>query len=264
MKSAVTKPTIASVSFLNARPLIYGLDRDPSLSLELDVPSRLLDRLRDNVADVALLPTIDYQRLDELQIIPAGGIGCDGATLTVRIFAKQPIEKIVSLACDSDSHTSIALARIILAEGHGITPEFVDLSRATGRDDQARLLIGDKVVCEEPLDCPHQYDLGAEWKELTGLPFVFAVWMARNKTQLGDLPIKLRHAREEGMRHVPELIERFAIPRGWPRELAHQYLTQNLKFEIFDPQIRAIERFHQLAFKHGIIPTPQPLRVLEQ
>src|SRR4051794_27769209 len=108
--------SIGSVSFLNARPLIHGLDRAPNLRLGLDVPSRLLDGLRDQRYDVALLPVIDYQRMPGLRVVPAGGIGCDGPTLTVRIFAQQPIERTRVLACDPDSHTSVALARIILAE----------------------------------------------------------------------------------------------------------------------------------------------------
>src|SRR5688572_8487009 len=107
----MSKFRIASVSFLNARPLIHGLERDPRVRLLLDVPSRLLGLLRDGEAEVALLPVIDYQRLDALTIIPAGGIGSDGATLTVRIFSRVPIEQVTSLACDPDSHTSVALAR---------------------------------------------------------------------------------------------------------------------------------------------------------
>src|SRR6266478_2379165 len=107
---------IGSVSYLNAKPLIYGLENEPDLSLILDVPSKLLPGLRDKRFDIALLPVIDYQRLDGLKIVPSGGIGCDGPTLTVRIFSRVPIERIRTLACDTDSHTSVALARIILAE----------------------------------------------------------------------------------------------------------------------------------------------------
>jgi chorismate dehydratase len=253
---------VASVSYLNAKPLIWGLEHNPRVNLDLAIPSRLIDGLRDRTSDVALLPTIDYQRLNDLAVVPAGGIGSESTTLTVRIFAKQPIEKIHSLACDTDSHTSVALARIILAERHGMSPEFVDLSRANDRADQARLLIGDKVVCEEPPGYSHQYDLGYEWNQLTGLPFVFAVWTARAGAELGELPHWLTAARQEGLRHVEEIIERFATPRGWPAPLARQYLTVNLQYEIGPRQLQAIEKFHALAEKHGIIQRRQDLRVL--
>src|SRR5439155_26684491 len=102
-----------SVSYLNARPLIYGFDAQPGVELHLEVPSRLLDGLRNDRFDVALLPVIDYQRMENLLIIPAGGIGSDGPTLTVRLFSKVPIAEIRSLACDPDSYTSVALAPIL-------------------------------------------------------------------------------------------------------------------------------------------------------
>src|SRR5258706_5421188 len=163
---------IGSVIFLNAKPLIYGLDEGDDVELRLDVPSRLVAGLREARYDVALLPVIDYQRLENLCLVPSGGIGCDGSTLTVRIFSKKPIEEIKSLACDTDSHTSVALARVIFRERYGRTPELVDLVHGDDRPVDARLLIGDKGGCEERPGLDHQIDLGHAWKELTGLPFV--------------------------------------------------------------------------------------------
>src|SRR3954463_10135123 len=90
---------IASVSYLNARPLIFGLEKQADRKLLLEVPAKLIDLMRSGEADVALLPVIDYQRLDGLCIVPAGGIGCDGETLTVRIFSRVPIAQIATLAC---------------------------------------------------------------------------------------------------------------------------------------------------------------------
>jgi chorismate dehydratase len=199
--------------------------------------------------------------MDGLCIVPCGAIGCDGPTLTVRIFSTVPIGKIESLACDPDSHTSVALARIVLAERFGIRPEFVDLTHAS----QARLLIGDKVVCDEPPGFEHQLDLGAAWKELTGLPFVFAVWTARKGVDLGDLPAQLERAKRQGLSHVDELIARHAVPRGWPAGIALQYLTVYLKFDFGSRQIDAMTRFFQLARKHNLIAgTPQPIELYPQ
>jgi chorismate dehydratase len=250
---------IASVSYLNSKPLIYGLDGAPGIELTLDVPARLIDGLVEGRSDVALLPTIDYQRHDGLLIVPSGGIGCDGPTLTVRIFSKRPISETRMLACDTESHTSVALARIIFAEHFGIHPEFTDLNRSSA---QTRLLIGDKVVCEEPEGFDYQLDLGQAWKEMTGMPFVFAVWVARAGTVLGHLPHRLEEAKRNGLAHVDELVQRYAVPRGWPADLARQYMTSNLKYDIGEPQIRAIERFHELAARHGLIASPaRPLVV---
>ncbi|HSV15130.1 MAG TPA: menaquinone biosynthesis protein [Tepidisphaeraceae bacterium] len=247
---------IGSVSYLNAKPLIYGLDEADDLQLTLDVPSKLIDGLRERRFDVALLPVIDYQRLPGLRILTSGGIGSDGPTLTVRIFSKVPIEQITRLACDTDSHTSVALARIILAESFNLHARFIDWNHEERTPAEARLLIGDKVVCEEPPGFDHQLDLGEAWKRLTGMPFVFAAWMAREGVELGDLPQRLEDAKREGLQHAVELVERFAVPRGWPAELALQYLTVYLKYDIGDRQLVAIRKFYELATKHQIIAHP--------
>jgi chorismate dehydratase len=257
---------LGSVSYLNAKPLIYDLDCAPDLSLKLEVPSRLLHGLRDERFDIALLPVIDYQRLDGLSLVPSGGIGCDGPTLTVRIFSKVPVGQIRTLACDTDSHTSVALARVILAERFELHPTFIDLVRGHEqlRPADARLLIGDKVVCEEPPGFDHQLDLGHAWRELTGLPFVFAIWTARKGVDLGDLPQRLVRAREQGLAHVDELIARYAIPRGWPAGMALQYLTCYLKYGIGPRELQAIRAFHQLAARWNLLPhAPRPLELYQ-
>jgi len=247
---------LGSVSFLNARPLIYGLEEAPGIEVKLDVPSRLLDGLIDGRFDVALLPIIDYQRVAGLRLLTSGGIGCDGPTLTVRIFSSTPIEQIQTLACDTDSHTSVALARVMLAEQFQIRPEFVPLDASHTRGDAARLLIGDKVVCEEPRDLPYQLDLGEAWKRQTGLPFVFAAWTARAGVELGDLPQKLIAARRLGLAQVDSIVAAHAVPRGWPAHIAREYLTRNLKYDIGLRDLEAIRLFHRLTYRHGLAPHP--------
>lgn len=252
---------VASVSFLNARPLIHGLEDVPDVDLTLDVPARLLDGLRAGRTDVALLPVIDFQRLDGLTIIPVGAIGSDGPTHTVRIFSRVPIDQIRSLACDTDSHTSVALARIILARRYGLHPEFCDLTRATDDAAQARLLIGDKVVCAEPVGFDHQLDLGGEWKALTGLPFVFAAWMARQGVDGARVARHLERARRAGLADVDRIVREHAVPRGWPEALARDYLTRIMRYEIGDTELDAIRRFHRLAVEEGAITSARTLQI---
>jgi chorismate dehydratase len=244
---------VGSVSFLNAKPLIYGLDSDRHVRLSLDVPSRLLDGLVNDRYDVALLPVIDYQRLRGLKLLTSAGIGSDGATHTVRIFSPVPVERITTLACDTDSHTSVALARVVLARLYNVRPRFVDLAAGSVGRDTALLLIGDKVVCEEPRGLPHQIDLGEAWKRLTGLPFVFAAWVTRAGVNLGDIPARLELAKRDGLAHLDEIIARYAVPRGWPPDVAHRYLAEHLKFDIGPDQIRAIRLFHRFASELGVI-----------
>jgi len=251
------KLRVASVSYLNAKPLIYGLERAHNIDLLLEVPSNLLGLMQQGGADVALLPVIDYQRLPGLRIIPAGGIASDNQTLTVRIFSDRPIAEIKSLGCDPDSHTSVALARVLLAERYGIHPEFTALN-----DSRAKLLIGDKVILQKPTDLAHQIDLGQEWRQLTGLPFVFAVWMARAGVDLGNLPQQLLQAKQRGLQNIDQLIADHAVPMGWPTEIARKYLTQNLKYDIGPTELQAIAQFHSLAAKYALIPKIHPLDVI--
>ncbi len=249
---------VGSVSYLNAKPLIHRLEDDPRIDLRLAVPAMLLDGLNSGQFDIALLPVIDYQRMPDGRIVPCGGIGCDGPTLTVRIFSRKPIETIDVLECDSESHTSVALARIVLAEHLGIRPRFVNRSEPR-EDTDAMLLIGDKVVTQEPRGFEHQLDLGAAWKEMTGKPFVFAVWTTRLGIDLGDLPDRLRRARDLGLSDLPGIVAQHAAAHGWPDNLALKYLSDYLKFEIGPAQLDAIRLFSELAANHGIIPSARPL-----
>jgi chorismate dehydratase len=253
---------LGSVSFVNARPLIYGLDALPDVHLTLDVPANLLDGLRASRFDLALLPVIDYQRMEGLAILPAGGIGSDGHTLTVRIFSRTPIDQIKTLACDPDSHTSVALARIVLSRAYNLRPEFIELRRDDAVSHDAQLLIGDKVICEEPHGYPHQLDLGEAWKDLTGMAFVFAAWMGRAELISTFADETLRRAKREGLAHVDEIVQQYAVPRGWPADVAREYLTRYLQFDIGERQLEAIRRFHRFAAEEGIVPSlPRALEV---
>jgi chorismate dehydratase len=254
---------IISVAFFNSVALNFGLADDPSLRLRFAVPSGLLSDLESGEADVALLPVIDYQRLPGLSVLPVGGIACEGPTLTVRLFSKTPIDQTTRLAADTDSHTSVVLARVLLDKLFGRRPEIVPLHAADDSPGETRLLIGDKVVCDEPQGFPHQLDLGEAWNKLTGLPFVFAVWTVRDGVDLGDLPAKLTAAREAGMTQVKPLVQRLAVPRGWPADVAERYMTEYLHFAITPRHLEAIRLYHRMAFEVGAIDhAPWELKVL--
>jgi chorismate dehydratase len=276
---AATSPTAAAakvrrigcVSFLNARPLIDGLDGGADPLVRFDVPSRLLGDLEAGEVDIALCPVIDLQRSRmPLVIVPAGGIGCDGPTLTVRLYSRVPIDRIRRVHVDSDSHTSVALLRVLMQQRHGLRPELVEYKRprAARLDDhsqnrEAMLLIGDKVVTSAPPaeHYPHQVDLGEAWKTLTGMPFVFAVWMTRQGTELGDLPVQLDETRRRNARRIDTIVDRHAGAIGWPRELALRYLGQWLKYEIGPRQLSAIDSFFHRAHQCGVIDKRRPIEL---
>ena len=270
---------LGCVSYLNAKPLIDGIDdADVSpapLPVRYDVPSALLADLESGAVDVALCPVIDYFRSAvPLVVVPAGCIGCDGPTLTVRLYSAAPIDRITTLHADTDSHTSVALVQVVLWLMHKLRPTMVDYAArehtAGGKVErypEAMLLIGDKVVTDSPpaVRYPHQLDLGEAWKELTGLPFVFAVWMAREGAALGDLTLQLSAARERNAGRVGAIVDKYAARHGWPRDLAHKYLGELLRYGVGPRQLEAIGRFGAEAAALGLAPGgatgPRPLRV---
>ena len=201
-------------------------------------------------------------------------LGCDGPTLTVRLYCTGPIDRVTEVHCDTDSHTSVALLQILLRELHGIAPELVAFdARPRGPHDPPRdwppalLLIGDKVVTDSPPSAryPHQLDLGAAWVELTGLPFVFALWLARRDADPAVVAVAanvLDRQRRYNRERLDLIIERKARPRGWPVALAASYLKGKLAFEFTDARRRGLELFFDKACEHGLVDGRRPLEIV--
>lgn len=258
------------VSYLNTLPLVAGLDRVPGVELVPDVPARLADRLAAGETDLSLCSVIDHQRSPvPLDLVPVGQIGCEGETRTVALFSRIPIDRLETVACDVESHTSVALLRVLLAERHGIRPRFEAFTEGDAIPD-AVLLIGDKVSrLAPPIEThPHRIDLGVEWLDLTGLPFVFAAWFRRAEPLDADadrrvtrLATLVDHARRRHRTLVPTIARREAAKHGWNVPDAIEYLGRLLRYEITERSIEAIRTFHDLAARHGAIDEVRPLRV---
>ncbi len=249
------------MSYLNARPLIAGLDTDPGIELIHDVPARLPALLERGIVDAALVPVIDmFQAGREWQIVSDACIGSDGETLTVRVFSRIPAESIRRLHVDGDSHTSVVLARIIWEEFYGRRLDVVPLPKGEyPAAAEAILLIGDKVVNSAPIGYEVETDLGSAWKSLTSLPFVFAVWAARKDADVEDLPRRLSEARDRGVGSAGMIAAEFAPAMGWPVVLAERYLTERIKFTLDQRQREGIAKFSQLARRYDLIPAGQEL-----
>src|SRR4051794_4464228 len=177
---------VGAVSYLNAKPLYYRLTEfAPGISLEMDLPSLLADRLARGELDIALIPSVEYLRGASrgYEIVPGFAIAARGAVRSVKLFSRVPLDRIGRLALDAGSRTSQALGRIWLDEGRGVQPSQigelpvgVPIAESTA---EAVLLIGDRAMMVDERRYRVVIDLGAAWKALTGLPFVFALWVAR-------------------------------------------------------------------------------------
>lgn len=284
-QSTLTKPQaikspirLGVVSFVNTLPLIDGLETLADIELRFSVPSLLLDQLLDDEVDIALCSSIDYQKSPaDLVALTAGVLGCDGATLTVRLYSSVEICQIEHVYCDTDSHTSIVLMQILLKEIYGITPELIDYNAREHvaenkpiESPESMLLIGDKVVTDSPtaIEYPHQLDLGAAWFEHTGLPFVFAMWMAKQTTDVNILNVVSavldRQRRYNQLDGLERIVHHSAKPRNWPDDLARDYLKNKLAFELTDQRRAGLELFFDKAFEHGLITRRRPLQLVRK
>ncbi len=236
---------LGCVSYLNTKPLIAGLEDDPRFDLRFAVPAQLPRMLLEKEVNLALCPVFDlFANRDLLEMVPVGGIASDGETLTVKLFSRVPLAQIRTVAADPDSHASVNLLRVLWRWRHGLTPALRPITEAS--DTDAVLLIGDKVITRAPkaTTFPWTLDLGAAWKEATGLPFVFAVWMKRIGEDLGELPALLAAQRLANDARRAAIADRYGPELGWPAgALARRYLADILRFDIGPREQAAITQF---------------------
>jgi chorismate dehydratase len=264
----MTRARIAAVSYLNTAPLIEGLEKLADVELSPCVPSRIVNELCEGRADVGLASIIDSVHAPTpLTLLPVGMIGCDGPTLTVRLFSKVPLSGIGELHADLDSHTSVVLAQVLLWRLHGLRPcmKGFDAARAavgTGGDaarwPESVLLIGDKVVTDAPPadGWPHQLDLGEAWKSLTGLPFVYAMWMCRRGEE-GTAAVRLAtevldRQRRHNATRLDWIVSKRAAAAGWPASLAQEYLGRLLRYQVGVRERAAVATFLESARELGL------------
>jgi predicted solute-binding protein len=199
---------------------------------------------------IGLVPVAEISR-QRLDVIPGYGIACHGAVRSILLISRSPIRQIKTLAADSSSRTSVELARVVLREAYGVTPQIV--SRPPHLDPMleecdAALLIGDSALALDPYKMPFDVlDLGAEWYALTGFPMVFALWAGRVSDRTGQLRKVLEGSYQFGAEHIHDIVELEHGRRHVSRELAHEYLTRYIHFEIGDVEWRGLEAFLDLA-----------------
>lgn len=252
---------VGAVSYLNAKPLYYRLcEFAPDVRLSMDVPSRLAEQLADGSLDVALIPSVEYLRGIDLgySILPGFAIAARGPVRSVKLFSRVPWREVRRLALDAGSRTSQALARIWLDERHGVRPVILEelplgVSVLESTAD-AVLVIGDRAmkVPSDPFD--DVVDLAAAWVELTGLPFVFALWVARDGVELGDLPDALARSRAEGLVHADALALIHGPRLGLDFAACYDYLTKILSYDLGELEIAGLERFAGMAARLGLAP----------
>lgn len=260
----MTRPVrIGAVRYLNSKPLIHGLEElAPQAELRLGVPSRLADELAAGDLDVALIPSIEYFRGRDYCIVPGMAIVAYGPVLSVKLYCRLPVEDVRTVALDEGSRTSVALTKILLDRWCGSRPETRPLPLGTPAEEtdaDAVLVIGDRAIRPLELGQVTTYDLGEAWLKETGLPFVFAMWVARRDAELGSVTRALRQAKLNGTRNVQAIAEREGPPLGLSVEECVRYLTDYIRFDFGPRETEGLKLFYESAVKLGLAPEGIPL-----
>ena len=257
---------VGAVQYLNTKPLVHGLAA-AGVEVVYDLPSRLADRLATRRLDVALIPSIELFRGGH-RVVSDACIGCRGPVMSVKLFFRTLPSRVATLAVDEGSRTSAALARILLAERYGVRPQVEPLPIGAGFADtraDAVLLIGDRAIGDRAVGlkgCAFQamWDLGDEWCRWTGLPFVFAVWAARDGIDVGMLSERLSAARDAGRANLAAIAAAEAAAHGLTVPQCLSYLRDNLHYDLGPQEREALALFRRYAVAHGLAPTEGPVR----
>lgn len=242
------------MSYLNTSPLVWGLLHGPErgvFDLRFELPAECAASLESGTADLGLVPVIEVAR-QELRSVPGLGIASDGPVRSILLVSKVPANRIRSIAMDDSSRTSVALTRIILAEKYHVRPLEIRRHPSVGAmlvGADAALIIGDPALRYDPASSPYYvYDLGLEWQQLTGLPMVYAVWAGRFPTDAQSI---LEKSYEFGRDRLEDIIAKEAVPRGFGKELAREYLSRHIVYRLGARHEEGMARFLELARKPG-------------
>ncbi len=261
------KLRVGIVDYLNSKPLAWSFlagELDERFEAVYESPARVASLLSGGAIDVGLIPSIEYQRIPDLSVLPGLCVGAEREVRSVILVSKVAVGDIRTLALDENSRTSAALVRIVLHDRHGVDPETVeakpDLDDMLSEHDAA-LLIGDPALRVDRGRFV-VLDLAREWRLLTGHPFVFAVWAVRPDVAATDLAGPFEESLAAGLDHVEVLADEAAAELGIDRDSILEYLTENLHFRLGKAELAGLSEYYRRAHHHGLIDAIQPLRIL--
>lgn len=266
---------IGAVTYLNSKPLTeHLLELFPDAVIRDDYPSRLADDLNRGQLEVALIPSIEYFRASDYEIVSDACVAARGPVFSVKLYSRVPWDNVKTLGLDEGSRTSAALSKILLGERFGVEPETVPFRLGDQIDAcpaDAILMIGDRAMRPQDEKFFATWDLGEEWYRWTGLPFVFAMWVARSPSRdrqgaefgedrflsgaaLSTLDSRLSLARDLGVKSIPAIAQREASLLNLPLATTIQYLTKNLHFTMGPAERSGLRLFYELASRRGLAP----------
>ncbi len=253
-----SQPKVSVVQYLNTVPLIWGMlngEQKAKYDLDFTIPASCAEAVRHGEVDIGIIPSIEYQRIEGLQVMPGLSIASKGKVKSVLLFSKVPIEKVRTIALDNSSRTSAALLMILMRKFYSRAVDYKPSEpKLTGmlESADAALVIGDPALLYDG-GIPEVYDLAEEWKKFTGLPFVFAVWAGRTEAKIGRFHEDFEASRAFGMAHVDEIAREYAPKLKMRPEEVRVYLTENIDYSLDEENCRGLQLFYRLARETGIL-----------
>jgi chorismate dehydratase len=256
---------LSVVQYLNTVPLIWGMlhgIQKAKFDLKLTVPSGCADAIAASQADVGIVPSIEYQRIDHVEIIPGMSIASKFEVKSVVLLSKMPLAEVKTVALDQSSRTSAALVQILFQKFYTRQVKFLPAAPDPAemlKHADAALLIGDPALT---YDCPRAevYDLAREWRKFTGLPFVFAVWMGHSGAALSHSRADFLASRDFGLAHVDDIAAEYAPKLGLTPSFVRVYLTRNIDYSLDEENLKGLKLFYKLAHEVGITPAEKKIR----
>lgn len=271
---------IAASTYLNSAPLVYSFAHG-SLRNCYDfigdaAPARCAALLSAGRCEIALIPVIEYQRIADLRIIPEVAVAAKGHVRSVLLAARCPLDEVRRVTLDTSSRTSQVLVKILFAQRYGARPHFTERTPDATVDganmlaaSDAALVIGDPAMrlaaAADQLNL-RIYDLAAEWRSLTGLPFVFALWAVRQEALL-HAPNLVRDfitAKQEGVARLEQIAADYADKLHLPSDNLLDYLRHNVNYDLDEENRAGMRRFFALAYEQGLIPAAHALQLAQQ
>jgi chorismate dehydratase len=286
------KLRISIVEYLNTAPLVWGFTDGPlagKYDLSFTVPSQCAEALRRGDVDVAIIPSIEYQRIDNIVALADMAVAAKDEVRSILVVAKKPIELAKRIALDTSSRASQALVKILADGLWGIKPEFVDAAPDPSemlRSADAALIIGDPALriamkmealaakvasgedcCKgDPEDMPvpgfettFVYDVAYQWREMTGKPCVLAIWAGRPEVMTPEVIADFQASKQYGVSRLREISEAAAIKLDMPPRALERYLYENIHFGLEPEYLEGLRLYYEKAAALGLIPRSKPL-----
>jgi len=263
-------PRISASSYSNTAPLIwsflYGSERGRFELILDNAPARSAELLAQKRVDAALVPVIEYQRIEEVLLVAEVCVGARDKVRSVCLVTKgDDLKNVKTVALDVSSKTSVALTKIIFREFFQKEPDYQEvkpnLAEMLVASDCA-LLIGDPALTVDE-KIYRKFDLAEVWKKFTGCGFVFAMWMANAEKAEIAKQIDFKRIRDEGLSHLDEIIANYATEILLAPDDFRKYLSENISYTIDDSMRKGLSLYFELARKHQLIERLKPLRFLD-